>query len=197
MSAVDVAALRQALQALVDRHAALRTGYPVVDGLPVQRIVGTASAVLELHQVEGIDETELRQHGRGGLPATVRSGQPARSSARPCIRASATDHVLLINVHHIAADGWSLLQLLDELRALYAESTGGPPASAARPDAEYTDFTAGRPRRSPAPRVSVSPTTGDANSRRRAPKSSCPRTDGARRGARPMVRPTPSSSRPN
>ena len=47
-STVDVDALRRACQALVDRHAILRTTYEVVDGVPWQRIAGSAAAVFEI-----------------------------------------------------------------------------------------------------------------------------------------------------
>ena len=48
---------------------------------------------------------------------------------------------LLLTIHHIAADGWSLMQLLEELRALYAEATGGPVVSTQRPPVDYSQFT--------------------------------------------------------
>ncbi len=47
---------------------------------------------------------------------------------------------MLINVHHIAVDGWSVWILLDEFRSLYAANTGGSPANLPRPPVQYSDF---------------------------------------------------------
>jgi amino acid adenylation domain-containing protein len=140
VSAVDGAALRHALQALVDRHAGLRTTFPVVDGVPMQAVAGAGLASLAQYDVSQLGEAALQQR----VMADYR--QPFNLEAGPLWRTalysrSATEHVLLLVVHHIVADGWSLLQLIEELRALYAEASGGPPATLPRPDAEYTDFT--------------------------------------------------------
>src|SRR5262249_44678031 len=50
------------------------------------------------------------------------------------------DHVLLITVHHIAVDGWSLWLLLDDLRLLYTAQVEGTAASLPRPETEYADY---------------------------------------------------------
>jgi amino acid adenylation domain-containing protein len=138
-SPVDPAALRTGIQALVDRHAVLRTTYEVVEGTPLQRIAGVAVAVLELHNAYGEDDAPLRAR-------IERDYQRPFDLARgPVIRASLytrgpQDHVLLLTVHHIAADAWSLLLLLEELRALYPEATGGAGASLPLPSITYADY---------------------------------------------------------
>ena len=140
VSPVEVAALRQALQALCDRHASLRTTFPIVDGVPVQQISGTSTAVLELHDVEGEDETRLHDRVMADYrrPFDLEHGPVLRTAL---YSRAPQEHVFLLAVHHIVADGWSLLQLLEELRALYAEATGGPAVSNARPPVEYAQFT--------------------------------------------------------
>jgi len=70
-------------------------------------------------------------------PFDLASGPVWRSSL---FSSGPTEHVLLITAHHIAVDGWSLLLLLDELRRLYVEHTGGTAAALARVEKQYTDY---------------------------------------------------------
>ncbi len=140
-SLVDVDALRKALQVIVDRHAALRTTYQVLDGDLRQRVAGYVE-VSFAHQLRpGIDDDEMRAHvvADYARPFDLESGPVFRATL---LTREERDHVLLLVVHHIAADGWSLFQLLDELRVLYAEATGGPAASFARPEVDYVDYAA-------------------------------------------------------
>ena len=139
-SSIDTGALGHAVQGLVDRHAILRTTYREGDGAPQQCVKGDAVAPLALLSVPDIDESELRR--------TVEADfhRPFDLDAGPVLRVSlysvsADDHVLLMTVHHIAADGWSLLLLFDELLKLYAEASGGPAANLARPSLAFTDYS--------------------------------------------------------
>ena len=126
VSPVDVVALRQALQALVDRHGALRTTFGLSKGVPCQRVAGTSTAALEVHEVAGLDEAKLRAR----VDSDYR--RPFDLERGPLFRAALytrapEDHVLLLVMHHIAVDGFrSLLLLLDELQALHREAMGGP-----------------------------------------------------------------------
>jgi amino acid adenylation domain-containing protein len=140
ISALDVPALQQALQALVDRHASLRTTFPIEHGLPVQRVAGAAPAVLELHDAAGWSEATLLDRVTADYrrPFDLVTGPVFRTSL---FSRAPDDHVLVLAVHHIAADGWSTLRLVEELRAFYAEATGGPVAMVARPTIEYTDYS--------------------------------------------------------
>ena len=141
VSAVDVAALRQALQALVDRHGALRTTFGLIGGVPVQRVAGAGAASLELYHVPGLDEAALRARVASDYrrPFDLERGPLFRTSLYT--RAPET-HVLLLVIHHIVVDGWSLMQLLDELQALYREAHEGRPASLPRPGREYVEHAA-------------------------------------------------------
>ena len=138
-SDVNVTAMRQALQSLVDRHAVLRTSYDFVDGALSQRVAGIGTATFDIHAVPGLTDDELRVLVERDYrrPFDLRSGQVFRASLYTSARA---DHVLLLNVHHIAIDAWSLLLLIDELLKLYVEATGGAPAALPRPELQYTDY---------------------------------------------------------
>lgn len=132
-------ALREALQALTDRHAILRTTYDFADGRPSQRVAGSGQAEVRFLDLAGTDDAALLRQ----VEEDYR--RPFDLAAGPVLRTSVfsrgpVDHVLLITAHHIAIDGWSLLLLLEELRQLYVEQTAGTPAALPRPELQYTDY---------------------------------------------------------
>ncbi|MEP6491991.1 MAG: amino acid adenylation domain-containing protein [bacterium] len=142
-SAVDVPAMRRAFQALVDRHEVLRTTYEGKAGEPWQRVHSTLPVGFEARDVGLIDEHELR------MVMTKDAGQPFDLENGPVLRARlfsrhATDHALLLTIHHIACDLWSVEALLKDLRVLYERESkavvamGVPPIAAGL----YRDFVA-------------------------------------------------------
>ncbi|WP_066365098.1 non-ribosomal peptide synthetase/MFS transporter [Herbidospora mongoliensis] len=101
---LDVAALERALNTVVRRHEVLRTRYPAVDGEPVAVV---ENRTVPLERVEA----EL-----GEL-----TNRPFDLAGGPVIRAYLTaDQTLVIVLHHIAGDGWSLGLLYDEIATLYS-----------------------------------------------------------------------------
>jgi len=139
-AAVAVAALRRALQALVDRHAMLRTTYHIgAEGLPVQRTAASAAVELGVQQVPGLDDESLRAR----LEADCR--RPFDLQNGPVFRASLytrgpADHVLLMVAHHIACDGLSSAILREDLTPLYMEAAGFPAPPLPPLDKHYADF---------------------------------------------------------
>jgi len=150
-----VADLAAAFRAVVGRHETLRTTFPDRDGEPFQR-VGPPPAVWPLPLVD-----------LSGLPAAAREGEEralARAEARRpfslaegpllrtlLLRLAPAEHLLLLNVHHIVSDGWSMGLLVRELEALYA-AAGGPPRLPELP-VQYADFAVWQRRRLSAERV--------------------------------------------
>ncbi|HTE55678.1 MAG TPA: amino acid adenylation domain-containing protein [Kofleriaceae bacterium] len=137
--------LGRALDALIARHESLRTRFRDRDGTPVAEVAPAAPLALPV--------TEL-----GQLPADQREEAIARAArdeaARPfdlaagplvrahLLRLADDEHVLLVSVHHIAADGWSLGILVGELGAVHgALARGEEPALAALP-VQYADHAA-------------------------------------------------------
>jgi amino acid adenylation domain-containing protein len=138
-SDLDLPALRQSLQALVDRHATLRTTYDMVDGVLVQLVAGAGVAALDTHDVPGVADDELR------LMVDDDYRRKFDLARGPVFRASlftrrADLHVLLLTVHHIAVDAWSMLLLVEELFAFYAEAIGRGAVNLPRPEIEYTHY---------------------------------------------------------
>lgn len=136
---VDTQALGLAVQSLVDRHAILRTTYGFVEEAPCQRVAGAAVAAFTVKPIAG-GEADLRQAVERAyrLPFDLEHGPVFRTDL---FTRSEQDHVLLLTVHHIAADGWSLLLLLQELGKLYAEFAGGSAAGLSRCEVQYTDYS--------------------------------------------------------
>ncbi|MFF5229297.1 amino acid adenylation domain-containing protein [Dactylosporangium sp. NPDC000521] len=117
---LDRGALRRALDALADRHVALRCAYPEVGGEPAVE-VGPATVPFEELALESSPEPEAAARAavadRTNAPFDLRGGAPVRASL---LRLAPDDHVLCLVVHHIAGDGWSLNVLREDLAALYA-----------------------------------------------------------------------------
>ncbi|MEV0729600.1 amino acid adenylation domain-containing protein [Polymorphospora sp. NPDC050346] len=120
---LDVTALRGALAGLVGRHEALRTRFVARDGVPHQ-VIDPAPADWPL-PVTGTDPAGLAGWvaDQARLPFDLGTG----SGLRTCLaRLADDDHVLLVVLHHIIADGWSVGVVTAELPALYdAARTGG------------------------------------------------------------------------
>jgi hypothetical protein len=143
---LDVAALARCVDALVVRHPILRTRYAVEDGQPVQQ-VGRAPAVrLGVHRVFGADEAAIRAwiEQEANRPfdlavAPIRLELLVDEPAPDGTPASGPRHVLLLNVHHVAADFWSLEILVRELRELYARARRGESLRLAPLELHYAD----------------------------------------------------------
>ncbi|MEU3572749.1 amino acid adenylation domain-containing protein [Kitasatospora sp. NPDC036755] len=136
--AVDLPALELAVRDVVRRHEVLRTVFPTVDGQPHQRVVSADE--LPLHQVRVADESELRT-------ALVAAGEEVFDLAHDLpVRATLLslpheEHVLLVLMHHIASDGWSVGPLFRDLAEAYeARRAGSAPTRAPLP-VQYADYT--------------------------------------------------------
>ncbi|MFH8768881.1 non-ribosomal peptide synthase/polyketide synthase [Streptomyces sp. NPDC017958] len=135
---LDVDALRAALADVVARHEVLRTLYPERDGLPHQRVLDPADAVPEL-RVRAVTESALD----GAVAAAVR--HEFRLDAELPLRATLLalgpdDHVLVLVLHHIAGDAWSMRPLVRDLTEAYsARRSGAAPRWTPLP-VQYTDY---------------------------------------------------------
>ncbi|MFY1828316.1 MupA/Atu3671 family FMN-dependent luciferase-like monooxygenase [Myxococcus fulvus] len=140
VSELDVAALRRACQRLVDRHGALRTSFTTHQGQPVQRVRQQAEVQFEQVHVPELDVESLRARVTQAYEAPFDLERGPLMRVRLFTRGP-RDHVLLIAIHHIVYDGWSLLVLGEELlRHLYAAEKAGAPATLPAPQATYVDY---------------------------------------------------------
>jgi amino acid adenylation domain-containing protein len=135
---LDVSALERAAQALVDRHAILRTTYTVRDGQPLQLVHPQWPVRIARHDL-GTDDVELDEWLRreSNRPFDLQTGSVLRLTL---LRRAPDEHVLVLAVHHIAVDFWSIDIILDELRLLYAAEHGcEPPPPCPRRYVDYAD----------------------------------------------------------
>ncbi|MEV0296722.1 non-ribosomal peptide synthase/polyketide synthase [Nocardia sp. NPDC050710] len=136
--ALDVAALAAAVTDLIIRHEALRTRYPAVEGIPRQEVLPVEQSTVAL-EVECVAPADLPERIRAvaAVPFAVDEAPPVRLVL---LRTGDDEHVLVVSIHHIAADGWSIAPLTRDLLRAYGSRRG-----AAAPDwdplpVQYADF---------------------------------------------------------
>ncbi|MFG2298919.1 amino acid adenylation domain-containing protein [Streptomyces sp. NPDC048603] len=134
---LDVPALTAAVADLIAHHEQLRVVFPEQDGVPAQR-------VLPAEAVAGLEVLEVAEAAVAAAVHEI-AVRPFDLAAEPAFRAALLrvaedDHVLVLAMHHIVSDGWSLDILLRDLREFHrARSEGGTPA-VTPPAVEYTDY---------------------------------------------------------
>ena len=145
---LDISVLERALREIVRRHETLRTSFPTVDGEPVQRIAAPG-------------RFRLRQFDLSAGESPSGREPPARhdelvAQARQCrfdlergplfratlVRLSSERHTLVLAMHHIISDAWSLGVLLRELGALYRALAGDQPSPLPELTIQYADYAA-------------------------------------------------------
>ncbi|MEO1373456.1 MAG: amino acid adenylation domain-containing protein [Cyanobacteria bacterium J06635_10] len=140
---LDINALQQALSEIVCRHEILRTSFPTVNGTPIQVIHPQTTMnikVVDLQQLEVTErETVLQQQ------AQLETITPFDLEIAPLIRCSlvqldAREYVLLLSMHHIISDGWSIGVFIQELSSLYQASCAGEPSPLPELPIQYADF---------------------------------------------------------
>ncbi|MFJ1753590.1 amino acid adenylation domain-containing protein [Kitasatospora sp. NPDC088134] len=136
---LDAEALRGALLDVVERHEALRTVFPERDGVPYQRVLAAAEAAPR-PPVESTAPMDLEAAvlAAVGEPFDVLTDPPLRARL---LRAAPEHHVLVLVLHHIAADGWSLGPLTRDLAAAYRARLAGAAAPVAAGALQYADYT--------------------------------------------------------
>ncbi len=141
---VEPEILRRALQALVDRHAALRITFAETPDGPRQRVADGVEAAFRRQSAAGWDAGELRRrlHAEAFRPFDLERGPLFRATLFETGAADGRGDLLVLAVHHLVADLWSLGVLARELGVAYDALAAGRPLAAALPplDVEIGDF---------------------------------------------------------
>ncbi|WP_210608733.1 non-ribosomal peptide synthase/polyketide synthase [Streptomyces rhizosphaericus] len=147
---LDISALRAALGDVVARHESLRTRFPQVEGEPYQEIVSVAEAGVDLPVVTvAADELEARIDRACSHVFDLASEPPLRATLftsgtdQPSPDAGSVvtgDWALVLVVHHIAGDGWSMGSLLRDLSAAYAARRAGRAPGWEPLPVQYADY---------------------------------------------------------
>jgi hypothetical protein len=140
---LSTAALEQSINQILRRHEALRVTFTALEGKPVQVVSPFAPQSLRL-----LDLSELPSgdREREALRLTTDESRRPFNLTRDLllrsllVRMSADEHILLLVLHHIAADGWSLLVLTRELATLYEALAAGQFSTLPELPIQYTDY---------------------------------------------------------
>ncbi|WP_433680722.1 amino acid adenylation domain-containing protein [Nocardia sp. CA-119907] len=136
---VDPAALEAAMRDVLERHESLRTVYPARDGIGQQVIVPTDSAVPELVPITVVDK-ELP----GAIMACVGAGFDVAAAVPLRVRLfrlTAETHVLVVVIHHISTDGFSMGPLARDVMTAYAARRHGAAPDWTPLPVQYADYT--------------------------------------------------------
>ena len=138
----DVEALERSLNEIVRRHEALRTTFAAVDGQPVQVVAPTLTLDLTVVNLDNLPKTE---HDDEFLRLTREAGErPFDLAHGPLVRATvlalAEEAVLLVTMHHIVSDGWSMDVFFREMATLYDAYSVGEPSPLPDLTFQYADF---------------------------------------------------------
>ncbi|MFI7868835.1 condensation domain-containing protein, partial [Ectopseudomonas khazarica] len=139
---LDPKALRQAFEALVARHESLRTLFREEGGEPLQVILSTLPLAMleedfaELPADQREDAARVRLEQLARQPFDLANGPLLRLHL---LRLSDSEHLLLLNLHHIVSDGWSMGVLIDEFASLYGACVTGRGASLPPLPIQYAD----------------------------------------------------------
>ncbi|HEX9939154.1 MAG TPA: amino acid adenylation domain-containing protein, partial [Longimicrobium sp.] len=140
---LDVAALERSLGEIIRRHEALRTTFTEVDGSPVQVIAPFDGFALPVEDLSELGEAD--REAEVGRRAREEARRAFDLSAGPLFRAvllrlGEEDHVLLLSMHHIVSDGWSMGVLFRELSALYQAYREGGESPLPELAVQYADY---------------------------------------------------------
>ncbi|KAF1007413.1 MAG: Tyrocidine synthase 3 [Luteibacter sp.] len=175
--AVDPLDLSRALEQLVQRHEGLRTVFPSEDGAPCPRVLSFIDAPVTMHDLSdttgetGVDTARHLCATEAARPFDLAVGPLLRATL---IRLADNDHVILLNLHHIVADGWSIPVLIEDLAAFLSGSGDSLPPL----PIQYADYAAWQRNRWSGPQGSDSPLAYWRNQLEGMPESLDMPTDG-------------------
>ena len=143
--ALDVTALERSLNDVLNRHEALRTTFAVLSARPVQ-VINEMQAV-RLGVVELREGSLEEKEATAARLAAEQARKPFNLAEGPLLRVkllrlAEADHVLLVTMHHIISDGWSIKVLIREIGELYEAYANGREAALPDLPLQYANFAA-------------------------------------------------------
>ncbi|MBD2607362.1 non-ribosomal peptide synthetase [Scytonema hofmannii FACHB-248] len=140
---LKLAALKQTFNEIVRRHETLRTTFIVSDGQPLQAIAPSLTIPLSVLDLQQLPDDEQEVKAKCIITAEIE--HPFDLSSGPLLRVillvlSETEHILLLNMHHIICDDWSMGVLIRELGTLYAAFAQNQPSPLLELPLQYADF---------------------------------------------------------
>jgi amino acid adenylation domain-containing protein len=143
--ALNVAVLEQSFTEIIRRHEVLRTTFATIDGQLVQVVAPPWPITLTVRDLQALPEVERASaaqrlvHEESQRAFSLTQGPLLRGCL---VRLDEQEHLLLVMLHHIISDGWSLGVLLHELAVLYDAFAAGVPSPLPALPMQYADFAA-------------------------------------------------------
>src|SRR3954471_14581209 len=143
-SSLNAGAMRDALNGLIARHESLRTSFTTKDGEPVQAVARELKLELPEIDLTTLEVAEAEAEARrwwqleGERPFNLETGPLLRAHL---VRITPAENVLVLTMHHIISDGWSMGVFLNELVELYESANEGRPSSLRELPVQYADYS--------------------------------------------------------
>ena len=137
--ALDAPAVGASLTEIVRRHEPLRTVFEERNGQPFQKILPPITVPLPVVDAESEDSAQRLAISEAQRPFDLTRDPMLRARL---VRLGGDEHWLLLTVHHIAADGWSVELLLEEFAEFYGDFAAGRSVIRPAPTAQYADWAA-------------------------------------------------------
>lgn len=136
---LDLDALRCAFRNLAARHGALRTTFSARDGKPIQRVHRQINIAFSVEDAQGWDEARIdaRVAAEHAAPFDLEHGPLWRVTL---LRQSVQEYLVILCLHHIITDMWSMAILLAEIPQLYVAEMRKTPANLKAPRMTYVDY---------------------------------------------------------
>ncbi|MBX9640352.1 MAG: amino acid adenylation domain-containing protein, partial [Mycobacteriaceae bacterium] len=139
---LDIGALGKALADVVNRHESLRTVFPTVDGIPQQRVLAADEADFSWDVIDAAGWSAIQLEDAVGAAVRYAFDLTAEIQFRARLfTVTDRDHVLVITMHHIAADGWSLSPMFRDVGEAYRARCAGRAPGWAPLAVQYVDYT--------------------------------------------------------
>lgn len=140
---LNVTALEQSLQAIAQRHEILRTNFVTIEGQPIQAIAPTVTLPLLVVDLQKLPPAEREAEVQ--KLAIQETHQPFDLSQGPLLRTTLLrlaeeEYVMLLTMHHIVSDGWSIGVFISEIVKLYEAFSSGKPSQEPPLAIQYADF---------------------------------------------------------
>jgi len=142
VGALDIGALERALNEIARRHEILRTTFTTIDGQPHQVIAPRVNIPLPIDDLRAMPDREnealRRANDHARAPFDLTRGPLVRARL---FRLADDEHIVLLTMHHIISDGWSMGVFIGEMATLYAAFARGQASPLPDLAIQYADFT--------------------------------------------------------
>jgi hypothetical protein len=143
LGALNVGILERSINEVIRRHEILRTSFALIDGAVAQTVHAEGSVSLPLDDLSHLtatardEEEERRTIAEAALSFALKTGPLLRARL---LKLAQNEHMLLVTVHHIVSDGWSIGVFSDEVAAHYEAFSLGKPAALPDLPLQYADY---------------------------------------------------------